>query len=377
MSKILNKKIIVISAVSLFEGGTLTILNTNLAFANDYLSVDYNIIVLVYKKSLFDLDKFSNITFEEFPQSRSNYFVRLYLEYFHFQNLSKKWDPYLWFSLHDITPNVKAEIRAVYCHNPSPFKPKLISDLYFQPTLFFFSLFYKLLYQINIKKNDYVVVQQIWLKNEFIKLFGLNKEKILVCYPESKKEVVSNKINSDSSLAKDKGIFTFFYPALARPFKNFEVIGEAIKVLEKRGVINYRVVITIKGDENNYAKHIYKKYNNLKQMHFVGMLSFADVEKMYEQSHALLFPSTLETWGLPITEFKAYDKPILLSKLPYAFETLGQYDKGSFFNPSNPTELAEKMELLINNGLNFDSTSKNQEQVLTGWSELFHKILAK
>ncbi len=377
MSKILNKKIIVISAVNLFEGGTLTILNTNLAFANDYLSVDYNIIVLVYKKSLFDLDKFSNITFEEFPQSRSNYFVRLYLEYFHFHNLSKKWDPYLWFSLHDITPNVKAEIRAVYCHNPSPFKPKLISDLYFQPTLFFFSLFYKLLYQINIKKNDYVVVQQIWLKNEFIKLFGLHKEKILVCYPESKKEVVSNKINSDSSLAKDKGIFTFFYPALARPFKNFEVIGEAISILEKKGIINFQVVITIKGDENNYSKHIFKKYSKLKQLEFVGMLSFEKVKKIYVECDALLFPSTLETWGLPITEFKDYNKPVLLSKLPYAFETLGDYDKGSFFDPSNAADLAQKMQLLMNGSLQFDITSITNENVLIGWPELYNKILAK
>jgi glycosyltransferase involved in cell wall biosynthesis len=375
MGENLNKKIIVISAVNLFEGGTLAILKSNLSFINDYLSVDYSIIVLVHKKSIFDLDKFSKITFLEFPKSRSSYLIRLYLEYFHFNTLSKKWNPYLWFSLHDITPNVKAEIKAVYCHNPSPFKPKLISDLYFQPTLFFFSLFYKLLYQINIKKNSFVIVQQVWLKEAFVKLFELDSYKVLVCFPENEKEFGLPLNEEFNSVIEKNDVFTFFYPALARPFKNFEIIGEAIKLLMEKGIVNFKVVVTMNGEENNYAKHIFKKYSKLKPMEFVGMLSFETVKKTYAESNALLFPSTLETWGLPITEFKAYRKPILLSKLPYAFETLGDYDKGSFFDPLDASDLASKMQLLMDGKLQFDSTSINKELVLNGWAELFNKIL--
>jgi glycosyltransferase involved in cell wall biosynthesis len=373
----LNKKLIVISAVNLFEGGTLTILKNNLSFVNEFLGSQYRIIALVHKKTLFDLDKFSKITFIEFPKSRSSYFIRLYLEYFHFNYLSNKWNPYLWFSLHDFTPNVKSEIRAVYCHNPSPFKPKLISDLYFQPTLFFFSLFYKFLYQINIKKNNFVIVQQIWLKESFVKLFELDSNKVLVCFPENEKEF-GLTLNEQSNLViKKNEFFTFFYPALARPFKNFEIIGEAIQLLEKKGTANFKVVITINGDENNYAKYIVKKYSKLKQLEFVGMLSFESVKKQYSQSDALLFPSTLETWGLPITEFKTYNKPILLSKLPYAFETLGEYTKGSFFDPLNAADLAQKMQKLMEGNLKFDTTSISREPVLRGWSELFDKILIK
>lgn len=377
MGENLNKKLIIISAVNFFEGGPLTILKDNLKFANDFLSSDYEIIALVHKKKLLDLSYLTKITFLEFPKSRESYFIRVYLEYFYFNKLSKKWNPYLWFSLHDITPNVYAEIRAVYCHNPTPFKKKSITDLFFQPTIFFFSLFYKLLYQINIKKNNYVVVQQEWLKNEFVNLFGLHRETVLVCYPESKKAGANNKIKRINLLGKNIEIFTFFYPALARPFKNFEVIGEAIKLLEKKGITNFKVVVTINGEENNYAKHIFKKYSKLKQLEFVGMLSFEKVKKTYAESDALLFPSTLETWGLPITEFKDYHKPILLSKLPYAFETLGNYDKGSFFDPSNAADLAQKMQLLMNGNLQFDITSITKEPVLNGWSDLFDKILTK
>lgn len=377
MGENLNKKKIIISAVNFFEGGPLTILKDNLKFANDFLSFNYEIIALVHKKELFDLDYLTKITFLEFSKSRESYFNRVYLEYFYFNKLSIKWNPYLWFSLHDITPNVCAEIRAVYCHNPTPFKKKTIADLFYQPTIFFFSLFYKLLYKINIKKNNFVIVQQIWLKKAFVNLFNLENKSVLVCYPEVDEKVGFSKAEGLNLSVRKDDIFTFFYPALARPFKNFEIIGEAIKLLEKKGINNFRMIITIKGDENNYAKHIFKKYASLKQLHFVGMLSFNDVNEFYKSSDALLFSSILETWGLPITEFKAFKKPIILSKLPYAFETLGEYDKGSFFDPLDANDLATKMASLISGSLQFDKTSKMEEEVLIGWSDLYNKILAK
>ena len=376
MGENLIKKKIIISGVNFFEGGPLTILKDNLKFANDFLSNNYEVIALVHKIDLFNSPEFNKINFIEFPNSRDSYFIRLYFEYFYFKKLSKKWNPYLWFSLHDITPNVCAEIRAVYCHNPTPFKNKSITDLFFQPTIFFFSLFYKLLYRVNIKKNDFVIVQQIWLKKEFINLFGLINKSVLVCYPEYKKSVeISRK--EDKSLKQNKNVFTFFYPALARPFKNFEVIGEAIKVLEKKGINNFQVLITINGSENNYSKYIFKKYNDSEKLIFLGMLSFDEVNEYYKESDALLFPSTLETWGLPITEFKSFSKPIILSKLPYAFETLGQYDKALFFEPKNANDLAEKMLSLMNGSALFHKTIKIEEKVLVGWGDLYDKILAK
>ena len=148
-------------------------------------------------------------------------------------------------------------------------------------------------------------------------------------------------------------------------------------MLVAKGEIDFEVIITITGNENNYAKYIFKKYAYLKQLKFVGMLELKKVHELYEKSDTLLFPSTLETWGLPITEFKAYEKPIILSKLPYALETLGMYEKACFFDPLDSKELAEVMLSLINGNPHFDKTSKLEDKVLVGWSELYSKILGK
>ena len=185
------KKKIVLSGVNLFQGGTLTILKDNLKYLNDFLAEEFDIVALVHKEELFCPKEFNKITFIEFPKSRNSYFIRLYLEYYYFKHISKYLKPYLWFSLHDRTPNVYAEIRAVYCHNATPFKKVLISDLFFQPVLFLFTILYQFLYKINLDKNNFIVVQQNWIKVEFCKMFNLYDNKVLVCYPEVKIENIT------------------------------------------------------------------------------------------------------------------------------------------------------------------------------------------
>ncbi len=67
---------------------------------------------------------------------------------------SKKMNPYLWFSLHHITPNVTAVKKSFIVIIRLHLKEKNCQICFFQPVLFFFSLFYKFLYKINIKEND-------------------------------------------------------------------------------------------------------------------------------------------------------------------------------------------------------------------------------
>ena len=159
------KMTIVVSAVNFFEGGPMTILKECLAHLSDHLSGRYRIIALVHNTSLLSGNK--NIEYIEFRNARKNWLYRLYYEYVLFYFLSRRLKPYLWLSLHDITPNVTAEVRAVYCHNPSPFYPFSFKLLAVSYQVALFSLFYKYLYRINIHRNKYVIVQQEWLRNAF------------------------------------------------------------------------------------------------------------------------------------------------------------------------------------------------------------------
>lgn len=360
------KQIIVVSAINFFEGGPLTILKECLEYLSENMSGKYKIIALVHDKKLL---KTENIEYIEYKKSRQNWLYRIYYEYIYFYFLSKRIRPHLWLSLHDITPNVSADIRSVYCHNPSPFYTFSFQSLFISYKVALFSLFYKYLYRINIHKNDFIVVQQNWIRNEFQKMFGLKN--VIVSYP-NKQQVSASYIQADHQFKT-----TFIYPAFPRVFKNFEVIAEAAKLLYDQGRTDFQVIITISGDENKYARNIVTKYKNVSVINFVGLKSKEEINILYKQASVLIFPSKLETWGLPISEFKVFGKPMLLADLPYSHETIGNYDKVKFFCPNDPHQLAECMNAFIDGSLVYDGNCMEdiQQPFSQSWSQLFDILL--
>lgn len=371
-----NKKSIVISAINFFEGGPLSVFKDCLDFVNNSkYQDDYKFVALVHKKELFDQMVYSNIDFIEFPKSRKSYFYRLYYEYIYFRKFAENNNVSFWFSLHDMTPSVGKIPQAVYCHNPSPFNSLNFKDIYVQPTQFFFRLFYSFLYQINIKRNKYVVVQQLWMKNKFVEMFGLNKNNIIVAPPEVA-TIHSKYLNIDIKLQSEPKIF--FFPTFPRPFKNIEVICEAVKLLfavEKK----FKVVITIDGSENKYSKTVFNLYKKIENINFIGLIKREEVYEYYSKSDCLIFPSKLETWGLPISEFKQFKKPMLLADLPYAKETVGNYDFVNFFDPNDHFKLAELMLNFLNTNQKFEKNNlmNDDEPCVHGWSALFEAFLKK
>lgn len=362
-----KKPLIVISGINLNEGGTLSIMRDCLKYASLNLVDNYTIIALVHKKEL--CKDIKNIEYIEFEDSKKSYLKRVYYEYFYFKKLSKKLNPYLWFSIHDITPNVEAKIRAVYCHNPSPFYKMTKIEKKLEPKLRFFNLFYSFLYRINIRKNNFVIVQQRWLKEEFKRRYKV--ENLIVSYPNIDLSSMNYK-----KLKHKKQKFTFFYPSVPRVFKNFEIICEVAKIFEEKGKNDIEFILTIGSKLNKYDEYIYNKYKNIKSIKFVGKLTREEVFSYYDYSDVLIFPSKLETWGLPISEFKEFNKPILVSDLPYAKETIGNYEQVNFFNPYSVKELEEK----INNILNLKKMEGNKikiKGVEIGWRSLFEEILKR
>lgn len=369
-------KIIVVSAVNIVEGGTLTILKQCLSFLSASYAQDpeYKVYALVYDRRRCE---YPGIEYIEIRQAKKSWLFRVYYEYIYFWRISKQLKPYLWFSLHDMTPRVKAERRAVYCHNPTPFYRPALRELFFNYKIYLFSLFYKFLYRIYIRKNDFVVVQQDWIREAFAEMFRLDKKRIIVSYPKEG-QASAPKEERKTELVEKKGETLFFYPSLPRPFKNFEVIGEAVSILSQRGLTPFKVCLTLDGTEGKYAAWIRKKYGHLAAIEFAGRLSRDAVEETYQEADCLLFPSRLETWGLPISEFAFYDKPMIVADLPYAYETASGAQWVSFFPPLKATELANRMEEIIRGKWQTFHPCPSKKLVppfVTTWKELFINMI--
>jgi glycosyltransferase involved in cell wall biosynthesis len=331
---------------------------------------EYTIIALVHDEKQYS--EYENVTYISFPKSRKSWFYRLFYEYVGFKKLSKKWKPYCWFSLHDTTPNVIAEKRMVYCHNTFSFYHAGVKGLFTQPSIFMFSLFSKYIHTINIKKNDWVVVQQEWLRKAFQQIFSIDNIVVSLPVRENNPKIIPAEKNK-----RQQAKTIFFYPATPMIHKNFEVICKAVALLEKAGISGFEVVLTLDGTENKYARNIYDKYKSLNNLRFVGLLKRERVDDYYRDCDCLLFPSKIESWGLPVTEAKEYNKSILIASLPYAWESVGKYAKAKFFDPDNAMQLADYMKETILNTINYDETRavEYQEPFTRNWEELARFLL--
>lgn len=361
----MTKKTIVISGINMKEGGIFTILDNCLQkiaiYAKDN---DVKVIALVPDSSQFN---YPNIEYIGFQNSKNSWIARLYYEYFYFNKLSKTIQPDVWLSLHDVTPNVLAKKRFVYFHHPTLFYKSSYNDWKFDYKIGVFSILYKYLTGLNIKKNDAVLVQQNWIKNEFEKFYKIRNVK--VCYPE----FVTNTFTE--SIPKENTKIQFFYPLVARSFKNVEIIAEAIQLLPDSIKNKIQVSLTFSKGDSKYGDYIIDKYTS-KPFQFLGKISREEVFRNYQSMDCLLFPSKLETWGLPLSEAKAFGKPILAANLPYAKETIGDYEKVSFFNPENPKELANFISQFVSKTIEFQgnkNTFENSNQ-LNDWNSIFEYL---
>ena len=97
------------------------------------------------------------------------------------------------------------------------------------------------------------------------------------------------------------------------------------------GMEGFTVWLTIDGSENRYAAKLRSEYDSLRSVSWLGIMPRDRILLLYAKADCLLFPSKLETWGMPISEFQQTGKPMLVIDLPYAHETVGEYHALGFF----------------------------------------------
>lgn len=330
----------------------------------------YDIVALVHAKSLFDIP---GVTFIEFPSIKFSRLKRLRFEYWDCRRISKTLNAHLWFAMHDITPNVQAEVKAVYCQNAVACYGFRWREAIFDLKFALFTLLYRYLYGINIKSNDFVIVQQDWFRKVFQSRYAIKK--IVVAHPSMNHLAVHQAAEPH----RPHNLFRFIYPSYPwNQYKNFGQILEAVRKLEQSGFRNFEVWLTTDGTETPFAAKLLREFADLTTVRWLGLLPRDEVMRLYAEADCLLFPSKLESWGLPISEFKQTGKPILAADLPYAHETMGAYDKAAFFQIENPNELAGLMQQVATGAYAFTPTVEAPiaAPYARNWHELWRILLS-
>lgn len=342
------RRTVVVSAVNLRKGGTLTILRQCLEYLS--LQADCRVVALVHSRSLCD---YPGIEYIEIPWSVKSWFLRLWCEYVTMNRISREMAArdgkvWMWLSLHDTTPRVVAEHQEVYCHTSFPFMKIRLRDWFMDPKIPLFAMMTRWAYRINIRRNDSIIVQQNWFADAMSSMLGVPREKFRVIPP-------SRQGLPLVQAAPLPGICTFLYVSTPDCHKNFETLCEAARLLESDGGLRrpFRIILTVKGDENRYARWLYRRYSDLETVDFHGLMPKTELAESYASADCLVFPSRIETWGLPISEFidvktrLDMKAEVIVPDLPYAHET-SEGAEVEFFPPEDAHVLKELMKNHIN-----------------------------
>lgn len=177
----------------------------------------------------------------------------------------------------------------------------------------------------SIKYVDTVIVQTSWMKKAVIEQCNISENKIKVDTP-----IIDFHF---SNYYKKSNSINFFYPTSKLLYKNIDIIYEAVKLLNDEGVNNFKVEITIDGVSTN-------------NIICIGNISREEVFEKYCNS-ILVFPSYIETVGLPLLEAKKCNTPIIASDTAFSHELLDSYDNVNFFDPFDVNDLKNQMKKFI------------------------------
>lgn len=317
------------------SGGALSVLHE---FYNEFKQDQENEYIFVL--SLPELKESSNIKVLRYPWIKKSWGHRLYFDHFIAPKLIKKYKVDKVLSLQNIVIPHTRIYQSLFVHNALPFSEYKFSFKKDRLLWVYQNIIGRTIIK-SIEKANQVIVQTEWMKKKSIEKLQINPEKIEV-HPskidiEVKKYFMKNK---DS-------ISTFFYPASGEVFKNHKIIVDACLILKEKGITDYQVIFTLRGDENNHIANSYDtvKKNNL-PIKFIGDLKREEVFELYTKT-TLIFSSYIETVGLPLLEAKMHGTPIIASDCSFSHEILGDYDKKIYFNPFKTDSLVKAINRSI------------------------------
>lgn len=161
-----------------------------------------------------------------------------------------------------------------------------------------------------------------------------------------------------------------FYPAQFWPHKNHQNLIKALSILKKRNIIVHLVLVGSKREEWGEFDRVMdfiKKENLEDQIHYFGYVSNNEMGILYKLAIALVMPALIGPTYIPVLEAWYMNCPALYSDIRGCREQAG--DAALLFDPNNPQDIAEKIELIwANEDLREELIYKGQKR-FNMWTE--------
>lgn len=315
---------IVVNDIAASCGGAMTILKQFYDYVK-HNDTKNEWVFLLGDKYLEETDR---IKIRCFPDVKKSRIKKVLFDCFYGKRVIHSFDPDVVVSLQNIITFGVKKTQILYVHQSIPFqKEKNFSFLKKEErSLAVIQHIVGIFIKASVKRADKVFVQTKWIQKAVAEKCGKKEEDIHLAFP------------TVETFEPDVSKFDhtrFFYPTSNQLYKNNDVILRACDELNAMGIHDFLVDLTL--PEGTIVQ---------KNIRCVGYLSREQMIDEY-QSCALLFPSYIETVGLPLLEARSCNTMILASDTAFAHECLDGYANAKFFAFFDSEELADEMKKII------------------------------
>lgn len=346
---------IVVNDIAASSGGAMAILTSfyNYIRENDK---DNTWIFLVSNDCLQETERIKIVKREDV---KKNWIRKLKFDFLDGARYIDSFSPDYVISLQNVlTFGVKAA-QAVYVHQAIPFQNnKKFSFFEEEERVYaFYQYFVGFLIKRSVKAANQVFVQTKWMKRNVAWKAAVSDEKITVIPIECESFDISQEFDEGSTS------HSFFYPAAFEScYKNQKCIYDACELLRNEGRTDYQIALTL--EESSYKAN---------EIVCCGRLNKSEMLAHYQKS-TLVFPSYLETVGLPLVEAMSVGAVVLAADCEYAHEVLDSYENAYFFNPFKPDELKNRMMDVMDGRIKKKSINRYTREEEDGWGILLSRI---
>ena len=207
----------------------------------------------------------------------------------------------------------------------------------------------------SVSESDHIIVSFEHIKNDLIKYYSINSDKVSVCPPPfaddwfaTKKETEWNVLETKYSISKKY----ILYPAATWPHKNHIFLIETLKTVKER-IPDINLVCT--GNKTEYYPRIDKtiiELNLQNSVKFLGIVPEEDLIGLYKNTELVVIPTLYEAGSGPLYEAMRYKVPVICSDTTSLPDTIN--NPKYIFNPKD----VEQLSMLISKML----TDENEKR---------------
>lgn len=210
----------------------------------------------------------------------------------------------------------------------------------------------------SLRNADYVIAQTETVKRDLLR--KESKLNVAVIRPNV-------HIGEQYKGTAEFPIQGLIYPTSAVPFKRVEEIVECVRTNHNWFQRNeFKILITLSGEENEYAKSIKDKANGLLDViQLIGFLKRDELLDLYK-NYGLFTCSELESFSIPFIEAAFVGAPIVAAKYPYAEERIKGVNYAYLYESGDIKGLMKRLETVLklkerkNNRIDFSENTWEQ-----------------